>query len=120
MSNVRQKLLQEHGSVKNYLINKLDVDEKLLEEAITKDPSILRVRLKKLIELIDVLQQSGITGDDIVSHPKVFYFNVETLRKRIEILKEAGIPLKISSILHNRRTLDQYKFRSPNSKDINT
>lgn len=105
MNNERQKLLQEHGSVKNFLINKLDVDEKLLEETIIKSPFILRVRLKKLIELIDILRQSGITGDDILRHPKVFYFSVETLRKRIEILKKAGLPLKISSILRNQRTL---------------
>jgi len=53
--------LQEHGSVKNYLINRLNVDEKLLEEVITTHPSILRVKFKKLIELIDMLRQNGIT-----------------------------------------------------------
>ncbi|XP_077258479.1 transcription termination factor, mitochondrial-like [Temnothorax americanus] len=120
MSNLRRKLLQEHGSVKNFLLDQLDVDKKLLEEVITKHPSILRVKFKKVIELIDVLRQNGITGNDIITHPRVFYFNTETLRKRIQILKEAGIPLRISLILRNRRTLDRYKLRSQNSKNINT
>lgn len=120
MSNMRQKLLQEYGSVKNYLINKLDVDEKLLEKAISKYPSILRVKLKKLTELVDMLQQNGITGDDIINHPKVFYFNIETLRRQIEILKEAGIPLKISSIIYKQRTLDRHKRKSYDSKKSST
>ncbi|XP_011859771.1 PREDICTED: uncharacterized protein LOC105557197 [Vollenhovia emeryi] len=93
VTNEQQRLLQEHGSVKNYLIDQLNVDEKLLEEVITKRPTILRVKLKKLIKLINVLRQNGITGDDIIRHPKIFYFSTETLCKRIEMLKEADIPL---------------------------
>lgn len=100
--NDMQKLLQDYGSVKNYLINKLNVDEKLLEKAISKYPSILRIKLKKLTELIDLLLQNNITGDDIVNHPKIFYFNIETLRQRIEILKEVGIPLKVNSIMYHQ------------------
>ncbi|KYM94897.1 hypothetical protein ALC62_14492 [Cyphomyrmex costatus] len=120
INNERQKLLQEHGSVKNYLNNVLNVKEKLLEEAITKYPSILRVKLKKLMELIDLLQQSGITGDDVVSHPKIFYFNVETLRKRIAMLKENGIPPRITLLICKQRIIDRYvKHRSHNSKNSN-
>ncbi|KYM81393.1 hypothetical protein ALC53_08161 [Atta colombica] len=119
INNERQKLLQEHGSVKNYLINTLNVEEKLLEEAITKYPSILRMKFKKLIKLIDLLQQNGITSDDIVNHPKIFYFNIETLRKRIKILKENGIPPRISLLMYEQRIIDQYvKLRL--HKNINT
>ena len=103
MNNEQQKLLQEHGSVKDYLINILNVEEKLLEEAITKYPSILRMKFKKLIKLIDLLQQNGITNDDIVNHPKIFYFNIETLRKRIEILKENGILPRITLLMYEQR-----------------
>jgi len=118
MNNERRKLLQEHGSVKNCLINRLNVDEKLLEEVITKYPSILRVKLKKLIELIDMLRQNGISGDDIVSHPKIFYFKIETLRKRIEMLKENGVSPKIILIMRNQKNLDRYiKLKSPSSKN---
>lgn len=118
MNNVRQKLLEEHGSVKNYLIDKLDVDDKHFEEAVTKYPSILRVKLKKLNDLIDMLRQNDITGDDIVSHPKIVYFNIETLRKRIAILKEAGVPLKITLLMGTQKTFDQYKFKLENSQRL--
>lgn len=106
-NNERQKLLQEHGSVKNYLINTLNVEKKLLEETITKYPSILRVKFKKLIELLDLLQQNDITGNDIVSHPKIFYFNIETLRKRIEILKENGISPRINLLICEQKIIDR-------------
>lgn len=120
MSNMRRKLLQEYGSVNNYLINKLDVDEKLLEKTITKYPSILRIKFKKLTELIDMLRQNNITGDDIVSHPKIFYFNIETLRQRIETLKEAGIPLKVSLIIRSQRMSNRHKCKSYDSTNIST
>ncbi|KYN27837.1 hypothetical protein ALC57_02902 [Trachymyrmex cornetzi] len=121
MNDERQKLLQKHGSVKNYLINTLNVEEKLLEKAITKYPSILRVKFKKLTELIDLLQQNGITGDDILSRPKIVYFNIETLRKRIEILKENGIPPRINLLICEQKCIDRYvKLKSHNSKNINT
>jgi len=114
---MRRKLLQEHGSVKNYLINKLDVDEKLLEKAITERPSILRIKLQKLIELIDMLQQNGITGNDIVSHPKILNFNIKTLRERIKILKEAGVPLRCNLITYNESTLNRYKIKYNSKND---
>ncbi|KAL0123695.1 hypothetical protein PUN28_005896 [Cardiocondyla obscurior] len=98
-NDVRQKLLQEHGSVKSYLIHKLHVDERLFEKTVAKYPSILRIKLTKLSNLIDMLQQNGITGDDMLNHPKVFHYSIETLRNRIETLKEAGIPLKINVIM---------------------
>lgn len=118
MNSARQKLLQEHGSVKNYLLKKLNIDEKLFNNTITKYPSILRINLKKLIELIDMLQQNGITSDDIINHPKIFYFNIKTLGKRIEILKKNDIPLRISLIMHNQRTLERrVKLRLYKSKN---
>lgn len=101
----RRNFMQKYGSVENYLINKLDVDKKLLEEAVVKRPSILRVNLKKLIELVNLLRQNDMKGNGIISHPKIFYFSVETLRERIEILKEYNIPLRI-----NLLTLDQKSF----------
>ncbi|XP_018344827.1 PREDICTED: uncharacterized protein LOC108750086 isoform X2 [Trachymyrmex septentrionalis] len=120
MHNERQKLLQKHGSVKNYLINTLNVEEKLLEKAITKYP-ILRVKFKKLIELIDLLKQNGITGDDIISHPKIFFFNITTLHKRIAKLKENGIPPRINLLMYSKKIMDQYvKLRLHNSKNTNT
>lgn len=106
MTNERQKLLQEHGSFKNYLINTLNVEEKHFEEAITKYPSILRMNFKKLPELIDLLRQNGITSDDIVSHPRILYISINTLRKRIEMLKENNIPPKVNLLISKESLID--------------
>lgn len=97
----RRKFLEEYGSVKNYLINKLDVDEKLCDRVTAKYPSILRIKVKKLLELTDMLRHYDIAGEDIMSHPKIFHFNIETLRKRIELLKANGMPLRIPLIISN-------------------
>jgi len=48
------------------------VDKKILEETVTKYPRVLRIKLKKVIELVSLLRQNGIRGDDIISHPKIF------------------------------------------------
>ncbi|CAL1678967.1 unnamed protein product [Lasius platythorax] len=106
--HLQREILQDYQDVKEYLINKLNVDEELLEKALTRWPTILRVNVRKINQLIDLLQQNGIMGDEILRHPRVFYFNTETLRKRIEMLKEAGLPPKVSLIMYSQKNLDEY------------
>ncbi|XP_036148718.1 transcription termination factor, mitochondrial isoform X2 [Monomorium pharaonis] len=114
----RRNLVEKYGSIKNYLLDQLNVDEKILDAAIAKYPSILRINVKKLKKLINLLRQNGITSNDIVSHPKIFHFKVETLRERIERLKKDDIPLTINLIMCNRRTLERHvKLKSHNSKN---
>ncbi|KAL6261064.1 hypothetical protein P5V15_008591 [Pogonomyrmex californicus] len=91
----RREILQEYGNIKNYLIKKLDVDEELIEKIITKYPSILRINIIKLSEVIDILRQNGFTGDEIIRSHSILYFKPETIYKRIEMLKESGITPRI-------------------------
>lgn len=107
-SHLQREVLQDHQDIKEYLINKLNVDEKLLEEAIAKWPTILRVNVQKINQLVDLLQRNGIMGDEILRHARVFYFNTETLRKRIEMLKEVGLPPKVTVITYSQKDLDEY------------
>lgn len=100
--------MQEHQDVKEYLIHKLNVDKKLLEEAIAKRPTILRVNIVKIDQLIDLLKQNGITGKDILRHPRIFYFNTETLRKRIEMLKKNCLLPKVTIITYSQKDLEGY------------
>jgi len=100
--------LQEHKDVKGYLIDKLNVDEKLLEEAIAKRPTILRVNVLKIDQLIDLLQQNGITSKEILRQSRIFYFNTETLRKRIEMLKNVGLLPKITILMYSQKDLEDY------------
>lgn len=107
-NHLRREILQDHQDVKKYLIDKLNVDEKLLEEAIAKLPTILRINVLKLNQLIDLLQQNGFMGDEILRHPRVFYFNTETLRKKIERLKEVGLRPKVTLLVYSQKDLDEY------------
>lgn len=107
-SHLQREVLQDYQDVKKYLIDKLNVDEKLFEEVIAKWPTILRVNVQKLNQLIDLLQQNDIRGDEILRHPRVFYFNTETLRKKIEMLKEVGLTPKVALIIYSQKDLDEY------------
>ncbi|GAB1867280.1 mTERF domain-containing protein 1, mitochondrial [Camponotus japonicus] len=107
-NHLQQEILQEHKDVKGYLIDKLNVDEKLLEEAIAKRPTILRVNVLKIDQLIDLLQQNGITGKEILRQSRIFYFNTETLRKRIEMLKNVGLLPKITILMYSQKDLEDY------------
>ncbi|XP_050453822.1 transcription termination factor, mitochondrial [Cataglyphis hispanica] len=106
-NHLQREILQDHQDVKEYLIDKLNVDEKLLEEAIAKLP-ILRINVRKLNQLIDLLQQYGIMGDEILRHPRVLFFKTETLRKKIERLKEVGLPLKVTLLIYSQKDFDEY------------
>ncbi|XP_072762362.1 transcription termination factor, mitochondrial-like isoform X2 [Anoplolepis gracilipes] len=103
-----REVLQEYQDVQEYLINKLNVDEKLLEKAVAKSPTILRVNIRKINQVIDLLQQNGIMGDEILRHARVFFFNTKTLHKRIEMLKEAGLLPKVTVITLSQKDLDEY------------
>lgn len=117
--NLQREILQEHKDVKGYLIDKLNVDKKLLEEAIAKRPTILRVNVLKIDQLIDLLQQNGITSKEIIRHPRVFYFNTETLRKRIELLKKVGLLPKVTVITYSQKDLESYiKYKLHKNKNV--
>lgn len=103
-----QGLMQNCKDVKEYLMNKLNVDEETLTSATEKWPIILRVKIFKSEQLINLLQANGITSDDILRHGRVFRYKVETLSKRIEILKEINVTPKITVILYDQKAFKQY------------
>lgn len=107
-NQMKRELLQSQQDAKGYLIRKLNVSDQALENATIRWPGILRVKIIKLAQLIDMLQQNGITSDEILRHGRVFQFKTETLRKRIETLKENGLAPKITVITYSKKSFDQY------------
>lgn len=90
-NTVERDLMQNCKNINEYLQNKLKVDEETLNLAVTKTPSILRVNIVKLDQLIDILHQNGITSEEILRYDKIFYSSVETVQNRIKILKNEGL-----------------------------
>lgn len=107
-NNVKRDIMRNYSSVNEFLISKLKVDEEMLNLAITKSPSILRVNLLKLSQLIDVLHQNGITSNEILRHVRIFYFNMETIQNRINILKKEGLVPKLVVLVLAEQSFERY------------
>nr|XP_012226100.1 PREDICTED: uncharacterized protein LOC105674401 [Linepithema humile] len=100
-------LLGPHKNVRDFLISKLNADENSLDKAIIKAPLLLRVNVHQLNEVIHMLQENGITNDKILCYPRIFHHNKESLRQRLEILREAGIPPRINLLIFGQKYFDR-------------
>lgn len=107
-NNVKSSLMRNYSSVNEFLMNKLKVDEEMLNLAIMKSPSILRVNLLKLNQLINILHQNGITSNEILLHIRIFYFNMETIQNRINILKKEGLVLRLAVLVLAEKSFERY------------
>lgn len=107
-NQVQRSLMQHHKSVNEYLMSKLKVDEKTLKLATAKWPAILRVNLAKLDNLINILHQNGITSNEILQYGRIFYFNIKTIEKRIESLKNEGLIPKLTLLIVSEQSFERY------------
>lgn len=107
-NTVKCNLMRNYSSVNEFLMNKLKINEEMLNLAITKSPGILRVNLLKLNQLIDVLHQNGITSNEILRHIRIFYFNMETIQNRIKILKKEGLVPKLVVLVLAEQSFERY------------
>ncbi|XP_025158790.1 transcription termination factor, mitochondrial isoform X2 [Harpegnathos saltator] len=107
-SERRELLLEFYQNNKGYLMYKLNVNEKTIDDFFVKWPQVTRVDILKLKELLDMLYQYNFTHNEILTHGRIFYFKIETLRKRIEILIEAGLTPKITRILFSKDHFDNF------------
>lgn len=105
-NKVKRSLMQHYGNVSDYLQNKLKLDDEVLNSLVQKVPSILRVNIAKLNQLINILHQNGITNDEILRHSRIF-FNIDTIQNRIAILKKANLALKITVLIKSEQSFDQ-------------
>jgi len=105
---MKHNLLRNHETVNEFLMRKLQINEKTLDLALTKWSKILRVNLTKLDRLINMLHHNGITSDEILQYEKIFYFNVETVRNRLEILKNENFTPKLSVLVYSESQFQKY------------
>lgn len=107
-NEVKRSLMQQYNNISEYLQNKLKVDEETLNLAVKKEPSILRINIGKLNQLIDILHQNGITSNEILQNARIFYFNIETIQNRIKTLKEKGLFPNLVILTQAQRVFDRY------------
>lgn len=103
----QRDLLGPHKNVRDFLISKLNTDENALDKAILKAPALLRVKVQQLDEVINMLQENGITNDKILCYPRIFHHNKETLRERLKILREADMTPRISLLVFGKKYFDR-------------
>lgn len=80
----------------------------ILHAAIKKWPGILRVHVSKLDQIINMLHQHGICSKTMLRYGSIFYFNTETIRKRIEIIKNENLNLRLNLLTLGEKQFDQY------------
>lgn len=89
-------------------MNKLKIDEETLDLALKKWPQILRINLSKLDRIINLLHENGICSKEILRNDRIFYFNTETIRNRIEILKENDIDPTLTLLVLSECVFERY------------
>lgn len=100
--------MQQCNNVNEYLQTKLGVDEETLDLAVEREPGILRVNIRKLDQLIDMLHQNGITSNEILRYARIFYFNIETIQNRLETLKKEDLFPDLSILIQAERVFNRY------------
>lgn len=101
--------MQHYTDVNEFLLSKLKVKREDLKILTSKWPSILRVHPKKLNTLITMLHQNGVTSTEIIQMGGLlFYFNLETIQRRIEILNEKNMTVKIPTLKLSEKLFDEY------------
>lgn len=98
----------QQKNVRKYLQNKLKVDEEIFNLAVKKNPSILQMDIMKLNQLINILQQNGITSNKILLYTQVFNFNIETIQNRIEIMKKENLHPNLALLIRSEQMFNEY------------
>ncbi|XP_011642730.1 transcription termination factor, mitochondrial isoform X4 [Pogonomyrmex barbatus] len=107
-NQVELSLMQHYGNISEYLQNKLKINEEKLNTIITKVPDILRMNIAKLDQLINILQANKITSEEILWNAQILSFNVENIRKRIQILKKEGLIPNIIILSQSEHMFNRY------------
>lgn len=101
-------LLQD-DNISQYLLNKLNINEKDLQNFITKWPNILRINPRKLDKIITILYKNYITSNEIMqSGAQIFFFSQDTIQKRVEILNEKNIFVRIPVLKLSNKLFERY------------
>ncbi|XP_011336238.1 transcription termination factor, mitochondrial isoform X2 [Ooceraea biroi] len=106
--NAKQSVMRHHKTIGDYLMDKLKIDQETLNRVITKTPNILRISLVKLNSLINMLQDNGITSDEILRYQHIFYFSVTTIQRRIKILNEVNLRPRLPLLACAEKVFKQY------------
>ncbi|XP_014469582.1 PREDICTED: uncharacterized protein LOC106741783 [Dinoponera quadriceps] len=108
ISKKKSRLLQSHRNIKGYLMHKLNADEDDIEEFLDKWPLTIKVDILKIEKFINMLHEYGFTNYEILTHGRIFHFKINTIRDRIETLKEANIIPKITILMFSNKCFNDF------------
>jgi hypothetical protein len=76
--------------VVEYLSQQLQCDTETVEYLSSKFPSILRVHVSKLKEILDFVYREGYTSQHVCQVPRILCHGLETTKLRLAELREVG------------------------------
>ncbi|XP_055643160.1 uncharacterized protein LOC129779610 [Toxorhynchites rutilus septentrionalis] len=92
-------------SIMGYFCQRLGFERKVVNTIVAKYPSIRNVRVTKAKQMLDyLLEELDYTPHEIALTPKILKHNLETIRERIDQLKEMGCrPRSLAIVCASKR-----------------
>jgi hypothetical protein len=95
--------------VVEYLSQQLQCDTETVEYISSKNPSILRVHVPKLKEILDFLYREGFTPQHVCQVPRILCHSLETTKSRLAELREIGYnPSTLIVLCRSKRQYAQF------------
>ncbi|KAG7178053.1 Transcription termination factor-like 1 [Homarus americanus] len=81
----------DHPNRIYYLAEKLKVPVEQLTEKIIKPHKILKIKISRLNQLLDIFHEYGVPPEDLLSDLWVFFYNTEKIEVRLQRVAQLGI-----------------------------
>jgi hypothetical protein len=97
------------SSVMEYLSERLQCDTETMEYISLKYPSVLRVHVSKLKEILDFVYREGYTSQHVCHVPRILCHSLETTKSRLAELRKIGYnPSTLIVLCKSRRQYAQF------------
>ncbi|XP_036321751.1 transcription termination factor, mitochondrial [Rhagoletis pomonella] len=103
-------VLGEKKSVVEYVAERLGFDVESTQCIMARHPSVMRVRVTKVKEVLDyLLNEEGFTRHEIANVPRILCHGLKTTKQRIEELKSYGCrPSSLVIVCRSKREYDKF------------
>ncbi|XP_068620889.1 transcription termination factor, mitochondrial isoform X2 [Battus philenor] len=104
-----KNILGENESTHGYLAKRLNISLKDVEEICEKVPALKTIRVTKLKPFLDFLINEGFTTEDIAKRPRVLTASQETIKLRLEKLRNLGLKeINLNILSRSRKNFQKY------------
>lgn len=109
ISQETKDILGETKTTQVYLASRLNTSVDTIEQIYVKTPALKTIRVTKVKSFLDFLLDEGFNTDDIVKKPRVLCASQETVKQRIEKLRQLGITyINLNVLCRSKKGFKKY------------